>query len=248
MKQKQQNNISENQIEDALASNLLLLKDILQLDFELKLIARQLRLIDGEKRLDLLLFGGKDLFLVELKAVKFSMEFIHQVLTYQEALIDLQDNQQLIKGTIKSYLLVTKATAKEINIGKQNNVEVIVFEPSKVLEAYYENLSAIATFLKLKPNDYGVYNLGLVNRTINELGVGENKRKRIAEKINLSELSVKNHLIIGKELGLIRERNHLFFLTDSGEEYFIVGNKDALVNSLTVKQIEIIKSVVSKEP
>lgn len=248
MKQKHHNNISENQVEEALVSNLSFLKQILQTDDELKLLARQLRLLDGEQRLDLLLIGGKTLYLIELKVVKFSSDCLEQILSYKNELLNLQNADQLVQGNIKSYLLVTDATTNNVIECRQKGIEVIIYEPAKVLTEYYNNLSAVAPFLKLKPNDYGVYNLGLINRAINQLGYGEIKRVIIAEKTKLSPISTKNHLLIGKELGLVRIRNYNYFLTDLGDEYFLSGNKDALSETLTGKQIEILKIFVAKDP
>src|SRR3989338_8578834 len=113
MKLKQHNNISESQVEDALVANLFFLGKILQLHADLKLIARQLRLKDGEERLDLLLSSRKDLCLVELKVARFEEKFLHQILDYKKELINLQDNGELIAGNITSFLLVTEAKKRQ---------------------------------------------------------------------------------------------------------------------------------------
>src|SRR3990167_7139606 len=160
MKLKQHNNISESQVEDSLVANLFFLQKILDLPSDLKLIERQLWLKSGKQRLDLLLSSGKDLCLVELKVTRYSDDFLLQTVEYVEELIKLQN---------------------------QNNVNLIVYEPIAVLKNYYENLSAVAPFLKIKPNDYGVFSLGLINRALIRLGTGETNQEKIATQTDLSK-------------------------------------------------------------
>lgn len=248
MKLKQHNNISESQVEDALVANLFFLGKILRLHADLKLIARQLRLKDGEEKLDLLLSSGKDLCLVELKVTRFEEKFLQQVVNYKTELISLQNNDNLIAGNITSFLLVTEAKKKQFELAKQNNIELIIYEPLDVLKNYYENLSAVAPFLKIKPNDYGVFSLGLINRTLIQLGKGETKQNEIAEKVGLKGSSIHNHLRVAKEFGLVRERNKNYFLTDVGDKYVQYFNNGIFIDRLSEKQIEILKQFVAKDP
>lgn len=248
MKLKQHNNISESQVEDAVVANLSFLCKILRLDADLKLLARQLRLKDGEERLDLLLASRKDLCLVELKVTRFEEKFLKQVLDYKTELINLQNKDNLIAGNITSFLLVTEATKKQFESAKQNNIELIIYEPLDVLKNYYENLSAVAPFLKIKPNDYGVFSLGLINRTLIQLSKGETKQNEIAEKVRLKSSSIHNHLKVAKEFGLVRERNKNYFLTDVGDKYVQYFNDGIFTDRLSEKQIEILKQFVAKDP
>jgi len=248
MKQRLKNNISESQVEDALVANVFLIKNFLQFEGDLKLIARQLRLKAGEQKLDLLFLGGRKLYLIELKITKFADSFIEQVSNYRKELLALQDGGELIAGEILSYLFVTESSKNDLELAEKSNIKIINYSPLKVLGEYYKNLTAVALFLRLKPNDYGVFNLGLINRAINQLGNGETKKKQIAQNIDLSENSVKNHLTIAKEFGLVSQRKLNYFLTDLGEEYFLAGRNDALIDKLTDGQIAIVKNVIAKEP
>ena len=248
MKLKQHNNISESQVEDSLVANLFFLQKILDLPSDLKLIERQLWLKSGKQRLDLLLSSGKDLCLVELKVTRYSDDFLLQTVEYVEELIKLQNQNDLIAGKIIAFLLVTDATKKQIELAKQNNVNLIVYEPIAVLKNYYENLSAVAPFLKIKPNDYGVFSLGLINRALIQLSNGISKQNEIAAKLNLSKGSVHNHLRVAKEFGLARERNKNYFLTDIGDKHVSHSNQGVFIDKLSQGQIEILKQFISKDP
>jgi hypothetical protein len=153
MKTKNDNNISESQVEDSLVANLSFLAKILKLPTELKLITRQLRLKSGDKRIDLLLTSGKSLCLVEIKVVPFSEDWLKQIISYRDELIRLQNTGELISGEILCFLLVTNADNTEIELARQNGIIVNAYEPINVLKEYYEKLAVVAPFLKIKPND-----------------------------------------------------------------------------------------------
>ena len=248
MNTKISNNISENQVESALVANLSYLKEILQVSDDLKLIARQLRMKSGEQKLDLLLSGGKNLHLVELKITAFVEENLQQILSYKEELEELQRTSKLINANILLYLLVVGANKSQIELSNQQRVKVIVYEPVEILKNYYQNLSALTPFLNIKPNDYGVFNIGLINRTLAELANGAMEKDVVASKINLSKGSVHNHLRIGLDFDLVRMRNKKYFLTDRGDKYVQNYNKNAPIEVLSEKQIDILKELVAKDP
>lgn len=248
MRVKQENNISESQIEDALVANLIFLAKTLKLPADVKLIARQLRLKFGEERIDLLLSSGKNLCLVELKVVGFSEDWLKQIISYRDELTNLQNVGELVSGEILCFLLITEAKETDIKLAKQNGVDVIVYQPIDVLKNYYENLAAVAPFLKMKPNDYGVFSFGLISRALLQLSDGITKQEDIAEKTGLSKQSIHNHLKVAKEFGLVRERNKHYFLTDIGDQYVQSCNKDILIDQLSEKQIEILKNFVADDP
>ncbi|MEO8399745.1 MAG: hypothetical protein ABI550_08040 [Ignavibacteriaceae bacterium] len=248
MKSKKHYNISENQVEDALIANTFYLRKLLNLSDNLKLIARQLRLKKGEQRLDFLLLDRKDLCLVELKITKFSGSFLTQILGYREELLFLQSQGELISGNIKSFLLITQATLEQVKEAKENNIELVVYDPLEVLKNYYQNLSVIAPFLNIKPNDYGVFNLVLMNRTLIQLSNGKSTQAEISKIIKLSKGSVHNHLKVAKDFGLVRERNKNYFLTDLGDQYLFNINKEILIERLNHNQIETLKKFIAKDP
>lgn len=245
---KREKNISESQVEDALVANLIFLAKLLQLPVDLKLIARQLRLKSGDERIDLLLSSGKSLCLVELKVVGFAEDWLKQILSYRDELIRSQNIGELVAGEIICYLMVTDAKDKDIKLTKQNGVLLIVYEPIEVLKDYYNNLSAVVPFLKIKPNDYGVFSFGLISRALSYLISGETKQERIAAKTGLSEQSIHNHLKVAKEFGLVRERDKNYFLTDIGDQYANSINRNTLIDQLNDDQIAILKQFVADDP
>lgn len=248
MRLKQHNNISEIQVEDALTTNLSYLQRILQLPNELKLISRQMRLKDGEQRLDLLVSSGKDICLVELKVSKYSGKYVDQIISYANELKNLQWQNKLLEGPLKLFLLVTQATKEQIRSAKAKDISLIIYEPIEVLKNYYQNLTLLAPFLRIKPNDYGVFSLGLINRTLLKLYEREKSQKEIAIKLGLSIGSVHNHLRIAKEFGLVRERNKNYFLTDIGDKYIAQTPEGVLVDRLSQEQISILKQFIAKDP
>ena len=248
MRLKQHNNISESQVEDALVTNLVFLAKVLNLPPDIKLISRQFKVKSGEERIDLLLWSGKNLCLVELKIVNFSEDWLKQILSYRDELVNLQNIGELVAGDILSFLLVTDAKSKDFESAKQNGVELIVYDPLDVLEDYFNNLSVVAPFLKIKPNDYGVFNLGLINRALICLAQGETKQERLSAETRLSKQSIHNHLKVAKEFGLVRERDKNYFLTDIGDKYVQYCNKGVFMDQLSEKQIQILKQFVADDP
>jgi len=240
--------VSESQVEESLVTNLNYLRKLLSLPFEIKLIARQLRIKSGKKIIDLLLSHGKNLILIELKIHPFNEDFKEQVLEYKQELKNLQKNEKLIQGEIITYLFVTNASQSQITMASKQNVNVIIYNPLDVLNEYYKNLSIAASFLRIKPNDYGVYNIGLIHRVLKEVSRGETSQTKIAFNIGLSRSSVHNHLRLGKEFGLIRERNKNYFVTDIGDKYSEEISDNIMMNELSLNQMEILKNFISNDP
>jgi hypothetical protein len=242
------NKISESQVEESLVTNLNYIRKLLSLPSEIKLIARQLRLRSGKQIIDLLLSHGKNLILIELKINPYNEDFKKQVLEYKQELEILQQNEKLIAGEIIAYLFVTSASQSQITMAIKQNVKVIIYHPLDVLNEYYKNLSIAASFLRVKPNDYGVYNIGLIHRVLKEVSSGETRQAKIALNLGLSRSSVHNHLRLGKEFGLIRERNKNYFLTDIGDKYSEEISDNVLMDELSLNQMEILKNFISKDP
>ncbi len=248
MFKKKKNGIRESEVESAFVLNLLLLKKILRLNFDPKLIARQLKLYSGEQRLDLLLLSGTDICLVEIKINEFVVDNLNQILEYKKELEILQGKGELISGNIKSYLLVSDFLPINIQQCQLNDVILIKYSPLEVLESFYKNLSASASFLKLKPNDYGVYSLGLMNRTLSKISEGITEKKKISIATRLSKESTKNHIIIAEEFGIVRQRGINLFLTDLGDKFVSKIKRDISFDELNIEQAEILKEFIIKDP
>jgi len=248
MKLKKHNNIKESEVEEAIVSNLFYLKKSLNLTYDVKLIARQLKLRSGEQRLDLLIAHGEELCLIELKVTRFKNEYVNQINDYREQLLKLQRQRELISGQLRAFLLVTKFTQKEKKICESHNIEIVEYEPINVLKDYFQRLSTVAPFLRIKPNDYGVFNISLINRVLNALNNGIIKQEKLAEATCLSKGSVHNHLRVAKEFGLVRERNKRYSLTDLGDKYLSSGGEGVFADILSTAQSEMLKQFIAKAP
>lgn len=247
-KNQPQTKISEEQIEDAFVANLTLLQETIKCGQEIRLIARQLRLSGGSKKLDLLVSSGKELFLIELKAIEFCDEFLPQIIGYREELLALQEKGELISGKINSYLLVTGASAKQQEIASKNGVKIVIFKPLEVLTNYYKRIASSTNFFGIKPNDYGVMNLGKLNSLLLELSKGVNDKQELSKKIKLALVSISHHLKLSSELGLIYKRNEQYFLTELGNLYAAGIESGTLTDNLSASQIEILKKHIAGNP
>lgn len=248
MKEKRHDNISESQVEEALVLNLSYLQELLGLERQLRIVARQMWLRDGARRIDLLVASGQELHLVELKITQFLDGNLEQVLDYKNELTELQTQGLLLLGDIYTHLLVTKASQQHTDVCMRAGVRLTTYKPVDVLDRYFRILSASAPFLRIKPNDYGVYNLGLMNRTLGALANGLTRAHEIETQVPLHVGSIKNHLRVSKEFGLVRERNGIYHLTDLGDLYSQAVLPGALVDQLSPLQIEILKEFVAKDP
>jgi len=248
MQEKRHDNISESQVEEAFVVNLAYLQEILGLERELRIVARQMRLLDGERRIDLLVASGQALHLIEFKITPFSSENLEQVLDYKTELMALQTQGLLLSGNINTHLLVTKSNQQQIDLCTRAGVRLLTYKPVDVLERYFRILAASAPFLRIKPNDYGVYNLGLMNRTLVALSSGAARIREVAAQVPLHRGSIKNHLRVGREFGLVRERTGIFHLTDLGDRYSQAIQTGALIDQLSPSQIRILKEFIAKDP
>jgi hypothetical protein len=240
--------VKESEIEEALVSDLRILQSVLGLSNEVKLIARQLHLRNRKRRIDLLLVSGKQLVLVELKVTPFSLENKGQILEYKLELEHLQNHSQLPAGEILCFLLVTDYLSFHFDDCRRSGVALIKYAPESVLKNYYSNLLTSNHFLRVKPKDYGVFNLGLMNRTLLEVQKGKTQEEEIAKSIKLSTNSVHNHLKTSIECGFVRRREGKYFLTDLGDKYTSLASEGMFRDTLSDGQAEVFKEYVTKAP
>lgn len=196
----------------------------------------------------MLIVHGKELCLIELKTTKFLKEHINQINEYKEELRNLQKNKQLVEGKIRAFLLVTAFTQSERKLCESQNIQVVRYEPLDVLQSYFQTLSAIVPFLRIKPNDYGVFNIGLINRALNKLSGEILTEDKLAEATNLSKGSIHNHLRVATEFGLVRKRGKQWSLTDLGDKYISSKKEGALIDILTDEQSGILKKFIAANP
>lgn len=247
-RRKSHNNIKESEVEEALVSDLTAIRDLLGLSHDLKLIARQLQLKGGEQRIDLLLSCGKQLLLIELKVTQYRSEHKEQIISYKKELTKLQEANELPAGEILCFLMVTSFLPNDGVNCANDEVALVLYSAEEVLKKYYDNLWTSTHFLRVKPNDYGVFSLGLINRTLLELQAGETVEQEIAIKIGLSRNSVRNHLRTAREFALVRKRGYHYFLTDFGDVYVANCNEGKLRDIVSEKQVELLKKQIARAP
>jgi hypothetical protein len=100
--------VRESQIEDVFVNSPNLVKRILTLEDDPRLLVRQM--ITPSGRLDLLYVHKAAFLLIELKTGGFNREFLEQVLRYKDDLKQYQASGKLLKGDIQPYLLCTFAS------------------------------------------------------------------------------------------------------------------------------------------
>ena len=242
------NNIKENQVEEALISDLDYLRRLIGLTYDIKIIARQFRLKSGKQRLDILLSHQNEICLIELKITPFSNNFINQVNDYRNELILLQKEKRLFDGNIQAFLLVTEYRSKDIIECISNNIQLIRYNPLDVLNNYYSKLSTIADFLTIKPCDYGVINLGLINKTLSKIDQGSTDESSIAESLNLSQNSIHNHLKIAGKLGLVTIKKKKYHLKELGNHFLNKRDKDISDNTISNEQTKFLRDFIAKDP
>ncbi len=239
--------IKESEVEEALVSDLREVKKLLSIPKEPTLIARQL-LLTKESRLDLLFSYGDSLLLIELKITKFFSEHREQILRYKKEIESLQSEKELPSGNIQMYLLVTDYLSKDLAECAADKVHLISYSPEAILENYYQNLFRTTSFLRVKPKDYGVFNLALINRSLLELQKGKITEKDISLKTRLSLNTTRLHLQTAIEFGLARKRLRNYFLTDLGDQYITLSNQGKLANQMSEEQAELLKQHIAKSP
>jgi DNA-binding transcriptional ArsR family regulator len=244
---KVQDKIRESEVEEALASNLSIITSLLGLKSEPKLLTRQLHL-NAESRIDLLLLSGRQLVLVELKVTRYYAEHKEQILRYRREIENLQNQGELPPGQVNCYLMVTSCLPAHLSECQREGVTLIRYSPETVLSSHYQNLLKSTPFLRVKPNDYGVFSLGLIDRTLIQVQSGETTESSISKNIGLSLNTVRNHLKTATELGLVRKRDHKYFLTDLGDNYTSLGNKGKLQDQISERQAELLRQYIAKAP
>ncbi|MDR2601090.1 MAG: hypothetical protein LBC53_01355 [Spirochaetaceae bacterium] len=145
-----------------------LLKTILNLDEDPKLLGRQITIPSG--RLDMLYAYKTTLLLIELKIAAFHGKFIRQILDYKNDLLKFQQDGKLINGDIIPFLILPNIDRNNLHTVEQNGIKCCEYNPEDVLSYFYnEKLKPITSFIELKPIDIGIWNIHLINKFIYEL-------------------------------------------------------------------------------
>jgi hypothetical protein len=239
--------IREIQIEDILISSPALMKDILKLDEEPRLIGRQIVVPSG--RLDMLYAYKKDLFLIELKVASFQKKFIQQVINYRDDLLLFQRQGKLVQGYIQPLLLLPEFNNSNKKIAESEGVLCKQYDPETILKYFFgEKLRPITSFVENKPIDIGIWNIHLIHKFI--YFVDEIKSiKELQNEIGGSPKSLYNKIRFADELGLLvwNSRNDYITLSEIGKKY-IAAKDDYFKDTLSEKQAKLLKNHVVENP
>ena len=238
--------IRESQIEDILVTAPTLIKTLLNLEDEPRLLVRQMVIPSG--RLDLLYTYQTKLLLIELKIVAFMQKFIGQVLTYRCDLQKYQADGKLVTGEILPYLLcpLIPETGKEM--AKRNGIIGIEYNPELVLQSFYQNFKPIASLAEVKPIDIGIWNLHLMHSFIYFLE-RTNSVTELRKIVGGSSRTLYNKIKFASELRLVnwKPNSDEICLSEFGRKY--IQYKDAaLPERLSERQAKLLKDFVIKNP
>jgi len=237
--------ISEKIIEDILSSDKSILSEVLSLNFsDLSLIARQKIVPSG--KLDLLYLHRDEMLLIELKIVPFYKNIITQINSYENDLVNLQEQNKLINSKIKKVILVTFANKNDRKICDERNISLITFRPEIILEKYYENFKELSAFLKIQSGDYGVVRLGLIKKTLGYLAKGT-ELSEICKLENKAKKTIRNRISVAQLLGLVDKFRDSFYLTELGSQFANLGEK-IVDDRLNEEQVELLSNAVKENP
>lgn len=242
---KMSSSVSEKIIEDILTSDKSILSEVLTLNFsDLSLIARQKSISSG--KLDMLYLYKDEMLLIELKVVPFYTEVITQINNYEKDLVELQNQNKLIKSPLRKIIIVTGAKENDFKICAENQITLIVYHPEVILSKYYENFKELSAFLRIQSGDYGVVRLGLLKNTLSYLGEGLGI-KEISKLENRSEKTIRNKISVAQLLNLVSKFKNTFFLTDLGNQFVDLGQK-IIDDRLNQEQIELLSNSIKENP
>lgn len=237
--------LSEKVIEDILVSDKSLLAELLSVNTsDLSFIARQKIVTSG--KLDLLYLYKDEILLVELKIVPFYKDILRQINDYETDLIELQNQNKLIRASIKKIILVISSRETDYKICKDCSIELRVYSPEVILSKYYENFKELSSFLKIQSGDFGVVRLGLLKNMLSYLSEGLSL-KEICNLENKSEKTIRNKISVSKHLNLVSKFKNNFFLTDLGNS-FVEAGKKVVDDRLNQHQIDLLSNFINENP
>ena len=238
--------VRESQIEDVFVNSPNLVKRILTLEDDPRLLVRQM--ITPSGRLDLLYVYQATLLLIELKIGGFNRGFLEQVLRYKNDLKQYQANGKLLKGDIQPYLLCTFASEHQSKTAFESGVTCVIYNPKDVLQYFYQNLKPVASFVDIKPIDIGIWNIHLIHDLIYLLDK-TNSVSKLQSLVAGSSKTLYNKIRFARELRLIEwePNKDVILLTNLGREY--VKHKDSILpERLSDAQAELLKTLVVHDP
>lgn len=237
--------IREAEIRDVFATFPSIFAKTVGLDYEFSLVAREKELPSG--RLDLLYLGRNELYLVELKVEGFKPAFVTQVVGYRTDLLRLQSQNTLVSGRINALLLVTGFAPDSAHMADAEGVWVVYYDPELILRAYYDQVATLTDFLAVKPKDYGIWHIHLLNRVLYHLPE-DNEVASLSQVLKLSRNTIRNQLKLAERLGLADKLGSRYLLTDLGRKY--VESKDPSLGEFVLSddQTNLLRQYVASQP
>jgi len=237
--------LRESQIEDVLATYPDVPRQLVGSEDTFRLLARQMSL--GSGRLDLLWSTGARLLLMELKIEPCRQEFIDQVLAYRRELTEMQLDGALLGGPIDVVLLCPSFTSSLEQSCQREEVTPVTYSPALVLEEFYRRLRSLSQFVSIRPSDQGLWSIRLINRVVYALATNDNLHS-LSAATGLSKKSVANHLRFAEALQLTTRVGDRFSLTDLGQRYMAARTADAVPNSMSEAQANVIRDFIIRDP
>ena len=192
--------IREAQVEDILVNTPALTRQILHLNEDPRLIARQMPLPSG--RLDMLYAYKNTFLLLELKVEPFQPKFIEQILGYHKDLQAFQDTGRLFNGMIQPYLLCPQWSEQHKKLAARAGIACVEYEPESVLRYFHEHLRPVASFSEVKPIDIGIWNIHLIHAFLYHL-TQTNSVAELRKRVEGSPKTLYNKIRFAQELRLV---------------------------------------------
>jgi len=238
--------VHESQIEDVFVNSPDIVRSVLNIDDEPRLLVRQMQVPSG--RLDLLYSYKSSLLLVELKVVGYKDEYISQVTGYRNDLLELQSENRLLKADVIPYLLCTRATQTQIRKSIACGVQCLPYSPEYVLQHYYLTSKPIAALAEIKPIDIGIWNIHLINKFIYHVDLN-NTIDQLHSIVGGSRKTLYNKIKFASELRLVNwaPNSHKVYLSELGHKYVQLKNH-ILPTTLSAEQIELLNKHIAQNP
>jgi predicted transcriptional regulator len=199
-------------------------------------------------RVTILFVADSRIKLVELKVEKCKVEFIYQVKSYKDELIELQNANKLIVGDIDAFLVSPEISVEHKKLCDKAGIIPCEYQPQRVLEEFFARLKKLANFITLKPADHGLWQIHLLNRLLYALPEKATK-KELAEEIGLSVSTVGSYFRLADDLQLIEKTNNKKYqLTDLGKKYVQSRDIKAPTEFISEEQSQIIQDFIIKDP
>jgi len=209
--------IRESEIEDILVMFPDIAAAVLGLKGNLSVICRQKQLPSGG-RLDVAFLAGAEIVLIELKVEPFRSQFISQIVQYQTELASLQSAKEFPEGQIRGFLLTTGCSAGDRTACASSAITLINYSVAEVFERYMQRLQSAASFMSVRPTDYGIWSLHLLNPLLVEIGKGTSAAD-LPVRLRRSKKTVANQVRFASDLLLASTVNGNINLTDLGKDY-----------------------------